>query len=121
MTKTATVNYTPEMIETMTALYTSVSGKDSTDTERKEMVVTISGEIGKTVNSVRAKLSKLNLYIKPKPTTKSGVTPVRKSALVSEIATLLDRDEDLLGSLEKSTKFALNAVIAGLKANVITE
>ena len=107
-----TVNYTPEMIETMTEMYQSALG----DTERKEMVVTISENIGKTVNSVRAKLSKLNLYIKPKPTTKSGATVVRKNDLVNEIADLLGKDADLLGSLEKSTKFALNAVIAGLKA-----
>jgi len=112
--KTTTVNYTPEMIETMESMYASVSLDTSTDAERKEMVVSISDKLGKTVNSVRAKLSKLNVYIKPKATTKTGAVVVRKAQLVSEIATLLNVDEDLLGSLEKSTKFSLEAVIKGL-------
>ena len=104
------VKYTPEMIETMTEMYTSALG----DTERKEMVVSISDKLGKTVNSVRAKLSKLGVYIKPKATTKSGAVVVRKAELVTNIATLLNVDEDLLGSLEKATKFSLEAAIKGL-------
>ena len=111
--KNAVVNYTPEMIETMESMYASVSGTDNTDIERKEMVFTISDTLGKSVNSIRAKLSKLGVYIKAKPTTKSGAV-VRKAELVSNIATLLGKDEDLLGSLEKATKFSLEAVIAGL-------
>ena len=110
MTKTSTVNYTPEMIETMTEMYKSALG----DTERKEMVTTISETLGKSVASIRAKLSKLGVYIKPKPTTKSGSVVIRKAELVNNIADLLGKDADLLGSLEKATKFSLEAVIAGL-------
>lgn len=101
------VNYSPENVATMESVY----GSANTDAERKDAVSTLAKDIGKTVNSIRAKLSKMGIYIKPKATSKNGTVTVKKDALVTIIATLTGQDESLMGSLEKSTKFALEAII----------
>ena len=107
MTKATEVNYTPENVAELDLTYTSAT----TDIERALAVKALAEKIGKTVNSVRAKLAKMGIYIKPKPTNKAGVTAIRKNALVDIISAVTGKDAELMGSLEKSTKFALESII----------
>jgi len=101
------VNYSPEMVVEMETVYTSAKS----DIDRAVAVKALSEKFGKTVNSIRAKLSKMSVYIKPAPTNKAGVTAIRKNALVDIIAAVTGKDAELMGSLEKATKFALESVI----------
>ena len=108
MSKTPVANYSPENVIILKSVY----GSAKTDTERKDAVKAISAKIGKTVNSVRAKLTKMGIYVKPKTTSKSGTVVVRKSELVKQIATELKVDPGLMVSMEGSTKFVLEKVIS---------
>ena len=118
--KTATVvNYTDENVSEMENVYKSAT----TDTERALAVKALASKIGKTVNSIRAKLSKMGIYIKPKPTNKAGVATIRKNTLVDIISAVTGKDAELMGSLEKSTKFALESIIGqfDLYENIIAD
>ena len=101
---TATVqNYTPEMTAQIVEAYKSGESAES-----------IAQRMGKTVRSVVAKLSREGVYI-PKAKAK-GVQGPRKAELITEIAHSIGTSEELIESLEKATKEALELIARAVKA-----
>ena len=70
--KTATVNYTPDQETRMKADYVA--------NPTPATVVTLATAFGKTTRSVIAKLSRLDVYVKPEVVSK-GETSARKAEL----------------------------------------
>lgn len=93
-------NYTAEVTEKVVADY-----------KAGVAVEVIATEVGKTVRSVVAKLSREGVYV-AKAKTKSGDKAVTKADLVAKIAEAKGVDAEKLASLEKATKEALE-VLAG--------
>lgn len=97
--KTAVVNYTEEQVTMLVEGY-----KAGTSVE--DLAV----QVGKTVKSVVAKLSREGVYkAKAKATGKGATT---KADLVAKLAVELDLDPKALQSLDKATKEALEALVA---------
>jgi hypothetical protein len=103
-TKTA-VNYTPAQIDAMTAAYV---GKDN-----KAEVAKIAADLGKSPASVRAKLSQLGVY-KTAEKASASVSTTNKLAIATEIAKEAALTEAEIEGLAKSTKSALEKVLAAL-------
>lgn len=99
-----TVNYTPEMTVELVEAYKEAP---TTDT-----VEAFASKFGKTVKSVVAKLSKEGVYVKAEYKTKAGAKPVSKETLVAELAALVGKDEEFMGSLEKANKNVLEMLVA---------
>ena len=104
---TKQVNYTADQTAELVQAYTSAK----TDAERKEVVKLFAGVIGKTEASIRAKLSAEKVYVKPQRLTKGGKAIVKKAELADKIADLIGKDREVMGSLDKATKVALEAII----------
>lgn len=109
-TKTKVVNYTDAETKALVDAYTSAT----TDDERASVVIEFTNKLGKTPASIRAKLSRENVYIKPERKSKAGKAITKKIDLVNTIAEKLGVSADVVGSLEKATKIALEKVIDGL-------
>ena len=95
-------NYTPEATEALKAGY--AEGKT---------VEVLASELGKTVRSVIAKLSKEGVY-KPKAKAE-GKREMLKAEMVAEISKEIGVSEEVLESLEKATGPALMHVLKALK------
>jgi len=67
------------------------------------------------VRSVISKLSSLGVYKKKVYLTKRGETPVKKAEYIERIAILLDKDLELLESLEKVNKGILELIATKLE------
>lgn len=67
------------------------------------------------VRSVISKLSSLGVYKKKVYLTKRGEPPVKKSEYIERIAILLDKDLELLESLEKVNKGILELIATKLE------
>lgn len=102
MTATNT-NYTPEM--TMEVVNSYKTG---------DTVEMIAERTGKSVRSVVAKLSREGVYV-AKSKAKSVAAP-RKAELIAEIATAIGTSEELIESLEKATREALELIAKAVKA-----
>lgn len=102
---TANVNYTPEQTETMIEQY-----------KAGVAIEAIALEIGKSVRSVVAKLSREGVYTsKAKAATEAkGAT---KADLIAKIAARFDVEVTDLASLEKATKGALEILAERLTLN----
>ena len=70
-------NYTDEMVSEMTTQYTANPTRETVDALAKDM--------GKTVRSIIAKLSREGVYVAQPRTTKSGEPVISKSELVAQI------------------------------------
>jgi hypothetical protein len=70
-------NYTNEMVEEMTKLYTANPNRETVDV--------LATKFGKSVRSIIAKLSREGVYIAQPRITKSGEPVVRKAELVAQI------------------------------------
>ena len=70
-------NYTDEMVSEMTKRYTESPTRETVDALAKDM--------GKTVRSIIAKLSREGVYVAQPRTTKSGEPVISKSELVAQI------------------------------------
>lgn len=101
-----TTNYSPEQIATMTAMYT---GEDNVNE-----VKAISGEIDKPVNSVRAKLSSLGVYVKADVVKASTSTKITKAVKAAEIAVLIGANMVEQEALAKTTAPVLDKLLAKL-------
>ena len=101
---TATVlNYTPEMtLEVITAY------------KAGETVEAIATRLGKSTRSVVAKLAREGVYV-AKAKAKGEHTP-KKAELIAEIAHSIGTNEELLESLEKATKDALELIAKAVRA-----
>lgn len=101
-TKTAKApNYTVEQSEKMVKDYTS-----------GVTVETIAKELGKSVRSIVAKLSREKVYVAKTYATKSGEKPVKKDALADNVGALAQLTESETESLTKVNKTALKKIIA---------
>lgn len=105
MTAEKIVNYTAEQTATLVETYTA--------NPTPATVEALAAQFGKTARSVVAKLAKEGVY-KAKG-KEAGKREMLKSEMVSEIAKLVGRDEEVMESLEKATGPALMAVLKVLR------
>jgi DNA-directed RNA polymerase specialized sigma24 family protein len=98
-----TVNYTPEQTATMLADYA-----------QGVTVEAIAENLGKTVRSVVAKLSREGVYKRKEYVSKTGERPVRKDATADEIGKIAGLSEGEVDSLTKANKTALIKILAKL-------
>jgi hypothetical protein len=98
-----TVNYTPEQTAQMVADYSAGVS-----------VETIAENLGKTVRSVVAKLSREKVYKAKEYVSKTGEKPVKKDAHADAIGAILRLPENDIESLTKANKSALKAIFEAL-------
>ena len=96
--------YTPEIEKLITEAYLN-----------NTPVEDIAAGLEVPVRSVISKLSSLGVYKKKVYLTKRGETPVKKSEYIERIAILLDKDLELLESLEKVNKGILELIATKLE------
>lgn len=110
MTATTTakaVNYTPEQTEKMVSDYTSGI-----------TVEVIALELGKTVRSIVAKLSREKVYKAKEYKTKTGEKVQKKDETADAIGAVLKMTEAEIESLTKANKTALVKIFAALANSV---
>ena len=103
------VNYTDSMVTRLREVYDG----SATEVERDAQIVDLANELGRSVPSIRSKLTREGLYV-AKSKAPSGKNTVRKAELVAQIADRIEMDVDAAGSLEKVTKAVLNRLITAL-------
>lgn len=107
MAKTKTVaNYSDVQISTMTAMYT---GNDN-----KGEVAAIAAELGKNVNSVRAKLSSMGVYVKAEAVKTTGTTKTTKADKAQVIAGIIGANDVEQEAIAKTTNAVLDKLITRL-------
>lgn len=111
--KTAVVDvYEDEaVVAEMVAVYTEAE----TDEERADAVQALAEKLGKTVQSVRAKLVREGVYKAKERKTKTGEPVVSKEKLVQEIEKAMGLEVGDLESLEKATKRVLKLVLDAVR------
>ena len=97
------VNYTPEQTAQMVTDYTAGVS-----------VETIAQNLGKTVRSVVAKLSREKVYVAKTYVSKTGEAVVKKDAHADAIGAILRLPENDIESLTKANKSALKAIFDAL-------
>jgi len=103
MTKeTKTVNYTPEQTKAIVEAYQAGAS-----------VETIAKEMQKSTRSIVAKLAREGVY-QAKSKAKGTQAP-RKSELITQIAHSIGTNEELIESLEKATREALELIAKAVK------
>jgi len=100
---TKPVNYTVEQAEKMVSDYTS-----------GVTVETIAAELGKSVRSVVAKLSRSGVYKKKEYVSKTGETVTKKDTFADAIGAVLKMNENDIESLTKANKTALKIIFEAL-------
>jgi hypothetical protein len=98
-----TVNYTPEQTQ-----------KIINDYQAGVSVETIADNLGKTVRSIVAKLSREKVYIKKEYKSKTGETPIKKDIHADAIGAILRLPENDIESLTKANKNALRVIFEAL-------
>ena len=101
MTTEAKTNYTPEQTQQLVAGY-----------QAGETVEALASQLGKTVRSVVAKLSREGVYV-AKTATK-GQARVKKADLVDQLAAKCGVAPEVFESLEKANHDVLEALVAKL-------
>ncbi|NIP32392.1 hypothetical protein GWN26_01140 [Candidatus Saccharibacteria bacterium] len=105
-----TVNYTPEQTEIIKGMYLGVA--DEGEARRDEVVKEIAAMYGKSVRSVIAKLSRMDVYIAKKHVAKDGQPAIRKDAAAARLREITGLP---LVSAENLTKTDLKALIARIE------
>lgn len=103
-------NYTPEQTAKMLGMYCA----DKTQVTVEKIAL----EMGKTVRSVVAKLSREKVYIAKEYKTKTGEKVVKKDEHADAIGAILKLRENDIESLTKCTKPALVAIFKALAMSV---
>jgi len=98
-----TVNYTPEQTQKMI-----------NDYQNGVSVETIAENLGKTVRSIVAKLSREKVYIAKEYKSKTGETPIKKDVHADAIGAILRLPENDIESLTKANKNALKVIFEAL-------
>jgi hypothetical protein len=93
-------NYTDEMVAKMTEAYVA--------NPSRETVEALASEMGKTVRSVIAKLSREGVYVAQPKVTKTGEPVVRKAELVAQINAHFDAE---MPTLVKASKADLQKLV----------
>jgi transposase-like protein len=96
-------NYSPEMTKQIVEAY-----------QNGQTVEAIAEQTGKSPRSIVAKLSREGVY--QAKTKARGVNLVRKADLITEIAHSIGTNEELIESLEKATKEALELIARAVRA-----
>ena len=104
-------NYTEAQVAELVATYTA-SPTEAT-------VKALAEAMGKTTRSIVAKLAKEGVY--QSKAKEAGKRAMLKAEMVTEIAKLVGKSEEVLESLEKATGPALMAVLAALRATQADE
>ena len=102
-------NYTEDMVETMVSQYTSAPNR--------ETVEFLAKELGKSVRSIIAKLSREGVYVAQPRTTKNGAAIVRKAAVVAKIGTSLQGEFPSLVKASKADLVELHEAIVSFLGN----
>jgi hypothetical protein len=102
---TKAVNYTPEQTSKMVADY-----------QAGMTVETIANELGKTVRSIVAKLSREKVYVAKTYVSKTGEAVIKKDTVADYIGDALGLTEADTESLTKANKNALKAIADFIKA-----
>lgn len=111
MATTKTVaNYTPEQTAAMVEAYTA--------NPAQETVEALALEMGKTVRSIVAKLSREGVYQKKEYLTKKGEAVMKKDSLADELGMLAGLTEAEITSLAKANKTALAKLVGLVKLAV---
>ena len=105
MTKAKIQNYTEEQAAELVTAYTAA---DSDET-RAAVVAAYAASFGKAPASIRAKLVREKVYIKPEKAGKKG--GIAKADLVEEISNFTETPVEILDSLSKATMVALTRVV----------
>lgn len=103
-------NYTPDMEATLREGYDPTASVEA----RNQAVIELADSIGRSVASVRQKLVRMGLYVKPAKVAKDGSAQVSKAALVAKIAEACNVDAEDFDSLEKATKNVLKTLLINL-------
>lgn len=103
MTATKTPNYTHEMTVDVVEAY-----------KAGETVESIATRLNKTTRSVVAKLAREGVYVAK--TKARGEHAPRKAELITEIAHAIGTNEELIESLEKATRDALELIAKAVRA-----
>ena len=103
--KTVAVNYTPEQTTQVVALYQSGIAVEQ-----------IALDMGKSVRSIVAKLSREKVYVAKVATSKSGEPVVKKDMVADAIASLVNLSESEAESLTKANKTALQKIFECLNS-----
>ena len=98
-----TINYTPEQTAQIISDYQSGVSVES-----------IADNLGKTVRSVVAKLSREKVYIAKEYKTKNGLSPIKKDVHADAIGAILRLPENDIESLTKANKNALKTIFEAL-------
>ena len=107
------VNYTAEQTAAMLAAYTAAP--------TVETVEKIAADLGKSVRSIVAKLSREGVYKKKEYKTKNGEAVVKKDEAADEIGAILGMAENDVDSLTKANKTALKMILEALKVKAEAE
>lgn len=102
MTNATAQNYTPEMTTQIVEAYKS-----------GQTVEQIAAETGKSTRSIVAKLAREGVYVAKSKA--KGAQTVRKSELITQIAHSIGTNEELIESLEKATKEALELIAQAVR------
>jgi hypothetical protein len=103
--KAKVVNYSDADLSILKAGYT---GSDNA-----AEVSALASKLNKTPASIRAKLASLKIYVKAEKADEASER-VTKSAIVEDIAKVVDLSEAEIEGLTKATKSALEKVLANL-------
>lgn len=126
MPTTKKVNYTEAQEQEMKAVYESCENEDRTiaDTQRSQAVEQLAIKFGKTPASIRSKLARMEVYIRPEKVSQAtGKKAVRKPELTAQLALKLGVPAKETVSGEKATKSFLEMVLLQMTTleNRITE
>jgi hypothetical protein len=97
------INYTPEQTMKMVSDY-----------QNGVSVEIIADNLGKTVRSIVAKLSREKVYIRKEYKTKNGESVIKKDTHADAIGAILRLPENDIESLTKANKNALKAIFEAL-------
>jgi len=97
------INYTPEQTAQIIADY-----------QAGLSVEIIADNLGKTVRSIVAKLSREKVYIAKEYKSKTGETPIKKDVHADAIGAILRLPENDIESLTKANKNALKVIFEAL-------
>ena len=103
--KNTVVNYTPEQTTQVIAMYQSGTAVEQ-----------IALDMGKSVRSIVAKLSREKVYVAKVATSKTGEPVVKKDMFADAIAALVNLTEPEAESLTKANKTALQKIFECLNS-----
>ena len=94
------------------AIMKSTYEEATTDVERKQAVTTLAMTFGKSNQSVISKLSRMKIYVKAAPVTKTGGLVTAKKDYLAAARILLNASDSDLASFEKASKADLERLVA---------